>query len=746
MEAIQQMLAMAKNHVAPTSTRTFTLASDDMFETAQGDDDVTVIEVPETVLAGLLGDVGETKFMINRLSGCLVHVLPRSEPRSRNDDDDEYVDVDADGDVDYDTEGNCRNTSRKVVLSGSRLSRRTTAQMFHVMTENKKLKYGACTEALRRKIRFVFDKLPTPRDDKVQPSSATRVPLPERWTFRSLAQYVEALTELDVPHFAHRALYSDGERHAHIVRNMLCQLINDPQCKPFLSTRTINIIIAYLDRNGFFPELRIVVGEVKGLMTTRSFNQLLRAAAIKRDLRLLCRTVEIMRECGVAPNGLTWVTLLETVESRTVHAVMINTMCDLGLLQKPYILQSAVPIIVKHDFPAFVSRFGSLREFMQAMDAKFGCVWFSVLAAREMIYVAKRMQRTEVISEVLEVCRRENIRLPAWPLHQVLLHMLDSKGLSAGVQFYRDATRDFGLAPSSDSMHYLFQSAWRARALNTCRVLWWYSCLAGMGSYDMRMKVFNSLVHNSNPRTSTGSHGCLTSRDYWYYIAGKLIVHVGSQPIRFAPRGLQEIMKYTDSISPSASPELKSASTSPSTPENTITSTIHNHSLIKYLYPFTPHGPLRSHQHAVANAIIDTDIRACNALAPAARFHRKLVEAVASDTRRVVRPDSGVGGDGDGDGIDAGGGGDDAGRAMDEMLTAIAPSLLGNTTGPMGDATANANANTSTKTPAVVTNASPSSSPSSPSMSTMLSAAFQWFSRHGIYIPLKAKQTGHSGM
>lgn len=559
--------------------------------------DEIVVMLPHTTIADFIGDLGESKWYVQTpgsTDSCLVHVLPGGA-----------------------VEDGC---SRKVVLSGSMTARAIAAHHLHTLAAQTPLKGS---DGGRVKIRLVC--APSrlwPRAG--QPQRADEVPPPETWTTKSFANYVETLTTLAMPHSTHRLLYRRGERHAHIVRNLLFQLFDNPTLTPFLSTRAINLLIVYLDRHGFFPVLRALFWRLEPLLTTRSANTLLRVAASKGDLRMFRQIVRVMSgisESGgtrlIPPNGLTWVALATAVRPPRVREAVVAIMRELGVLDSTFYLQSAMPAIIKYDLKAHMARGGDISTFVALTSRRFGGNvddhrWLCTTAVREMVRVARQQRNTPALEAIWALVHQHGMRPDAWTVKEMLRHYADIGDLRSGMEFFFRAPLQLhgdsaGIAAPSDAntLDVLFALSWRARALNTARVLWQYACIGGAVSWRMRAAVLDSLVQNAVDESGA-------TADEWTRMAGKVIVGIGSHSPFTSSKseGQGEGDEERDCIATSAA------------------------SLLTY----APRGPQRQRQWQLAHELLAADMEVPRRFRAVGRLRTVLYKAYKRDCRDQSLP------------------------------------------------------------------------------------------------------------
>ncbi|KAI5309244.1 hypothetical protein KEM55_003698, partial [Ascosphaera atra] len=551
--------------------------------------DEETIEIPETTLAEHLGDVGETKFLVNCMDGCFVHCLPRGQ--------------------DY------TGPYRKLVLSGSPLARRITAQMLQRAAAKTRLK-GTSTDPGSLRVWFTWDTSAR----KTQPQRADKLPFHVKRTIKDFTRYVEHLTTIPMTHSSHRLLYKYGEQHTKIVCTILFQLFKDPSNAPLISTRAVNLLLHYFIKHGALPYLDHLYYHIQPFMTTRTFNSLLKFAALSGDLKFYSTNIRQMKRAQLTPNGLTWATLLGAARSKDAKTTILTIMYKRDMLKVPEYLRAAIPRVLSRDYWAYLT-FGSQNtaDFIADIDSKFGPEWFSTAAAREMIWIARHFRDTASIQCILEHCVQRGIKVDPWTITQVLSHYVRIKDFVGGFKFLFYARSTLSLELNHEIMDKLFDLAWRCQAPNTLRVIWRYACLRGDVSWKMRTTVFQSLCRN----VSKG--GQLNT---WDVRAGKVAIGVHDQSLEEIPewKRFDELRKFVD--------EKRATGTAPTTASSELTAEERERTTpdaLDYLQCWTPTGTVRVVQRFLAKRIVDADLNAFAKCVPQESFWNLLRDAANTD-------------------------------------------------------------------------------------------------------------------
>ncbi|KAI5306176.1 hypothetical protein KEM56_001986 [Ascosphaera pollenicola] len=567
--------------------------SQETFEAAESDEET--ISLPETTIAQLLGDIGENRFYVTNMSGCMVHVLPRGN--------------------------NSNGTHRKVVLSGSPVSRRMTSQTLQNMAAETKLR-GEPENPRSVRLKFAWTSS-KPTDSKStdskpmasKPRRADTVPPPLTWTARTFNQFIDDLVSIPMPHSNHRLLYRPGERHTHIVCNVLCRLFDDSLTAPLISTHAANLLIVYLDKHGNLPRLWPLYSRIEPFMTTRSFNTLLERVSYKGDLRLFNDIVNKMRKAAVKPNALTWVCFLTAARSGVARASILSTMRDLGMLDNDHYLQSAMPPILSHDYYRMVLSGVTAAEFIAFCDSKIGSRWFSTVAAREMAYMAVMFRDKAAIRSIMKHCEVTGVTPDSWTMNQILRLFIATRDFVGGIDYFLYAHERFSFEANHETLDFLFSLAWDCRALNTCRIIWWYACLNKGANWSMRARIKRSLQNNAICGEKVTGRAVYKRSVTWEATVGKLVV--GIEPSVMAAvlqeDSFEAIRKFMEANKPDGDIEK------------------HSLSVIDVLSVYMRPGELRRQQCKIADRVVRSDLDAALRWQPRRPFVDMLVEAANTD-------------------------------------------------------------------------------------------------------------------
>ncbi|KAL1961256.1 hypothetical protein VTO42DRAFT_3202 [Malbranchea cinnamomea] len=455
-----------------------------------------VIYVSESVIVELFGHEFENKLGLDVGTGCHVTVVNKMES-------------DAQG-------------RRKVVLKGSPRAIELAERQIQAASEvDQHSPFPRRNQGSNSIVRPVWanirDIKSTVRTMKVQ-RRPVDVPRPSEWNVKTLANYIDDLVRCELPESKMRLYYDDESAFYEETADIILNLLSDPGVHKFVSSKVVRTVISFFVHHQNLTSLNRLLPMFDGLMTTRAFNELLRAASRRSDLFLFMNYISLMMHAGVVPNGWEWVHFLKGIQSSKIRSYMLLHLKQLGVLQPPHILKAAVASSLQDSFAFHVSTGKDVFAYLEGLERVFGN-WISSQAINNLILEAGWMRSPEAMAAILEYCRRKDIPLDNMSLIYGLLYFVDTKRFKAGIEFFLDMVQTRRVRRTDVSMQLLFVLAWKRRAYNVTRLIWRYCCLEGSVSEAMQEMVSRSLIRNTPVEPKNQG-------DIWRKTIGKVVVGV----------------------------------------------------------------------------------------------------------------------------------------------------------------------------------------------------------------------------
>lgn len=511
LEVLNTLLSMWKDTAEPPRTNS---------------DNQKVISLPEHEVVRLTGDQAENSWDISVVSGCRVHVLPRES-------------------------GDCSNM-RKLILLGSPKA----IEMAHEqMKDELKRGYPAPPPFLQSRddghsplVRSVwtreFDSRPEGRVERKLRSTGVwfsrptafleherrfrvdELRPPESWSIRAFGDYVEMVTNFHRTKAPQKVIYDNGDLHEVVARDLLLGLFQNSENRKYFSGRAMVLVMSFLYHHRFFKEIKSLFPVFEEFFTTRSFNTLLRSAAINYNMTLFKIYVQEMKRCGVHPDGSTWVAFLQALRSQQAKAYFLDILVEKGVLRESSAIRNAVIAAITHKYRTHLNAGGSTAEFIQRMNTQFGQDWLSTPAVNKMILETSLTRNLDARNEILRYSWEKGILLNTATLDNALVYYVDTKRARAGINFFVKFARMYKPKLSLLTWQLLWYLGYRKKLYGVCRVVWRYACLHRGAGTLMVHNVLRSLARpvEEDPGVSMGQR----FRSY----LGKVVVGVipGTSP------------------------------------------------------------------------------------------------------------------------------------------------------------------------------------------------------------------------
>ncbi|KAK2809437.1 hypothetical protein FQN49_008621, partial [Arthroderma sp. PD_2] len=347
--------------------------------------------------------------------------------------------------------------------------------------------------------------------------------MPETWTVKTFADYIEDLVRTPVSRLVHGRLKNALQiSHKDVVGDMIRRLLLDPENRKYFSSRSISLSVSFFTRDHCRSSLQSLLPAFEGLLTSRTANAVIRAAIFRRDFVVLRWCLSAMKREGVSPGSWAWVSVLSAITPHSLRFDVLVRAKESGVFGDRHVFQIAVSTAIQPAFGRWLKNGGSVASFMKTMDQKLGSDWLSVASINRLLLEGSLRSEPGVISDILLFCQQNAFKLETTSLNNALfyfLHQPDTASKSF-IDFYLKFAETFRVKGDDRTMDILWHLAWGARAYNICRVLWRYACLDGWVKQKMQASIYASL-HREMKGTSA-----LPEREIWMQNVGKVAAGV----------------------------------------------------------------------------------------------------------------------------------------------------------------------------------------------------------------------------
>lgn len=513
----------------------------------------------EHTLLRLTGTAHENAWIHNSREGCEVHVLPKA-PGS--------------------------NGLREVLLYGSQAARQVTNEYLRAEDEQLHAATGANDEDLERYIRWV------PSDADFDPDTpdalrADQMPVPEEWSVKAFAIYVEDLCAMKSTRGLQRELYPGQETLHRNVATVLEQLFTTEELTPYLSSHAFNLALQFTcKRSELGSTTELLYNRAKQAGLHRQiwlFNLMIERALKMKWMDRLADLVKDMLAAGVVPDGMTWSKLLLVSPTTFARRHILDFILQAYSEEFTAVLAHLAQRLVEQEMVRIVRRPDGIQHFLERMDSGFGPDWLTSRTLDKILKTCADHQLWQAADEILDLAAERKIEmLPSTAKALMYLHY-QRGNLNAAIDLLQSPRiLELGYV-STYAIHWAFLTAWRQQRYNVCRVLWQYAATRGLISHQMQSRVYTSLIRNQHL-------AALPEHQSWEDAAGKLIIGTDLDTTNFDAQ-FPRLSRYF------------------STTKNPL----------QWLGQWTPNNGTREEQISLAYVMVHRDLKAWKVLKPLSR-------------------------------------------------------------------------------------------------------------------------------
>lgn len=299
-------------------------------------------------------------------------------------------------------------------------------------------------------------------------------PPPRNWTIKSFMEYVEAVTEAGSLGLVNRASDLPGR---------LTELFLGTT-KSAASTRALEIAVQFLvDEDRHLDALRLLNVLPAGLLSAEAFKYVLLSkswAQSKGSNFLSCLSLMLRR--GISPDFGTWTAFAAFTRNQKRRDKVVKQIKALGLLDTPTKTRRLVLAIIGNSFRTHQNEKGSARSFVSYLERNIGQDWASASILNTLLQMSILYGTSGDIQHVRTLYTSLSISPDTETLNALLIPHRRDGDLPGAITLLQqfDLHVHQGVSANARTMARLFDIAWGARSVSTCRVIWHYACMMGL--------------------------------------------------------------------------------------------------------------------------------------------------------------------------------------------------------------------------------------------------------------------------
>ena len=339
---------------------------------------------------------------------------------------------------------------------------------------------------------------------------ARDVPRPAEWSEAKLCQYVGKIADSqkaqrNMPRFP-KKIYLDGSSNKADITKIFEELFYDDAMKKFLSSEACNAALGFYYKHGMISKARALFSRMESLqlkIPPATFNLILRAAALNRDLHNFTFLLHRMLQRGFRPDDDTWVSLLIAVNSKEVRSIVAHKMEERNVILSPGSRRAVAGLMIPNEVDSHLDSGHDPISFVDHMDIRYGTQWLTTRAGNSVLYEMGKRESTGGLG-LLEQMKQRSFVPDEVTMNTLLRLCLQRSLYQDAIEVLKFFDRHFKMGPRDKAYETLLNLAWTRRLLNWARVVWRSACIDGHVSFHLRNRVFQSLLdHNLRELSSS---------------------------------------------------------------------------------------------------------------------------------------------------------------------------------------------------------------------------------------------------
>jgi hypothetical protein len=416
---------------------------------------------------------------------------------------------------------------------------------------------------------------------------ADELPVPETWSVRTFAQYVEDLCAMRLTRANEQELYPFDETFNQNVATALQDLFTNDGLKHHISSYALNVAFQFTCKHSELGRTReLLYAQAKQLGLHRQiwmYNLLIERALKMNETDTLSHLVKDMQAVGVVPNGLTWAKLLLVVKSSFARRQLLDFILRIYPHDFAAVMDHLARRLIQKELPEIARKSDGYQLFVEQINKAFGPSWLNSQTLSRVLLTCAQHELWEVAANTLKLASERGVTMTSQNINAMVNFYYQKGDLQAAIDLLRSPwVKEMGY-DSEQVIPRLFLLAWNRKRWNVCRVLWRYASSRGLISYQMQMRVHRSLTRSQHLAV-------LPTFGTFRSLAGKLIIGTDLDNTNFDEQ-FPQLSKY---FSTTKDP-------------------------IQWLAQWTPNNGTREEQLALAYVLINRDLTAWKVLKPIAK-------------------------------------------------------------------------------------------------------------------------------
>ena len=336
---------------------------------------------------------------------------------------------------------------------------------------------------------------------------------PRTWDRTSLREYIHELTEYKPPRpILSQVLPSkaknDRFRSNLDMANVVLSVLRDENLRDYVTIEACHVALRFFYQYRFMVHARALYIRMEHLkmgVSTETWNIMLEASAVCKDLANFTKFLQGMVRRGFGPDANTWSAFTKVLDSAHTRSLVIRKMKNLGIMDDTKIQRRISSFMIGHHFEEHMQEDGviDITSLFSEIHDLYGPHWLSTSAGNsvlaKLIFLSKNSKSAGMLRalDVLAQMKGHNFTANQKTL-AIFLHgceqVLQRDILMQVLVIFQE---NWKLRPDLQAHERLFRCAWLHRDLNFLRAIWISACVKGYVTFSMQDRIMQSVLQYS---------------------------------------------------------------------------------------------------------------------------------------------------------------------------------------------------------------------------------------------------------
>lgn len=336
---------------------------------------------------------------------------------------------------------------------------------------------------------------------------------PRIWDCTSLTVYIHELTAYMPPRPILSQLLpskakDDRFRSNLDLANVVLSVLRDENLREYVTIEACHVALRFFYQHRFMvhaQDLYMRMEYLKMGVSTETWNIMLEASAVCKDLANFTKFLQGMVRRGFRPDANTWSAFTKVLDSAHIRSLVIRKMKTLGAMKNPNIQRRISSVMIGHHVEEHMQEDGAIdiTSLFSEIHDLYGPHWLSTSAGNRVLSKLIRSSKNSKsagISKALDVLAQ--MKAYGFTANHKTLgsflqgceRVLQRDILMQVLVIFQDIWK---LRPDLQGHERLFRCAWLHRDVNFLRAIWISACVKGYVTFSMQDRIMQSVLQYS---------------------------------------------------------------------------------------------------------------------------------------------------------------------------------------------------------------------------------------------------------